>query len=103
VVPNNEHTMSERPAITITHLANQRRFETHVDGLRCELDYILHDQVMAMTHTGVPRALEGRGIAAQLVEAGLKWAQAEGLKVRPVCSYVLVYMKRHAEWQHLLA
>jgi predicted GNAT family acetyltransferase len=95
--------MSERPPLTITHLADQRRFETHVDGLRCELDYTLQGQVMAITHTGVPRALEGRGIAAQLVEAGLKWAQGEGLKVRPVCSYVQVYLKRHPGWQHLQA
>ncbi len=95
--------MPEPLNLNITHLAAQGRFEAHVDGLRCELDYVLQGQVMAITHTGVPPALEGRGIAARLVEAGLQWAQAEGLKVRPVCSYVQVYLRRHPEWQALLA
>jgi uncharacterized protein len=45
--------------------------------------------------------LEGRGIAAQLVQAALQWARSEGLKVDPVCSYVDVYMRRHSEWQDL--
>jgi predicted GNAT family acetyltransferase len=89
--------------LNITHLTAQGRFEAHVDGLCCELDYVLQGQVMAITHTGVPPALEGRGIAARLVEAGLQWAQAEGLKVRPVCSYVQVYLRRHPAWQALLA
>jgi predicted GNAT family acetyltransferase len=93
--------------LPITHLPAQGRFEAHVDGLRCELDYVMQgtgaSAVMAITHTGVPPALEGRGIAARLVVAALGWAQAEGLKVRPVCSYVQVYVRRHPEWQALLA
>lgn len=55
-----------------------------------------------MTHTFVHPALEGRGIAAQLVEPALAWARAEGLKVDPVCSYVRVYIKRHPQWEDLL-
>jgi len=54
-------------------------------------------------HTGVPRALEGRGLAAQLVAHGLAWARAQGLKVVPSCSYVDAFMRRHPEWQDLRA
>ncbi|NDY89575.1 GNAT family N-acetyltransferase [Ideonella livida] len=78
-------------------------FETEVDGLRCVADYRLEGAVMALTHTGVPRALEGRGIAAQLMTAALDHARTQGLKVRPVCSYAVVYMRRHPETQDLLA
>ena len=56
-----------------------------------------------MTHTEVPPAFEGRGIAAALVREALAWARAQGLKVWPLCSYVAVYMRRHPETQDLLA
>lgn len=93
--------MSTSP-LTVKHDVAAQRFETRVDGHLCEADYELIDGVMWMTHTGVPRALEGRGIAAQLVKAALDHARAQGLKVRPSCSYVRVYMQRHPETQDLL-
>jgi uncharacterized protein len=66
-------------------------------------DYHLIDNVMWLTHTEVPPALEGRGIAARLVQAALEHARAEGLRVKPACSYVRTYLKRHPEYQDLLA
>lgn len=89
--------------LNIVHKPETGRFEAIVDGLRCEADYRLDGHLMHMTHTGVPAQLEGRGIAAALVKAALNWARAEGHKVNPLCSYVRVYIKRHPEWQDLLA
>ncbi len=57
---------------------------------------------VVFTHTGVPSAYRGQGLAAQLVEAGLSWAQEQGLKVVPACSYVAVYIERHPQWRSLL-
>lgn len=91
------------PTIVVTHEAARMCFEAIVDGLRCELDYVMHGQVMRITHTGVPKPLEGRGIAAELVRTALTWARAHGIKVDPVCSYVGVYMRRHPEWSDLRA
>jgi uncharacterized protein len=96
--------MSQIPStLNIAHHPEIGRFETTVDGLRCEADYRLDGSVMRMTHTGVPSQLEGRGIAAALVHTALSWARTEGYKVDPLCSYVRVYIKRHPEWQDLLA
>ncbi len=89
------------PAIDIRHQPDLGRFEATVDGHTCEVDYRLQDGLMLITHTGVPRPLEGRGLAAALVQHALQWAREQGLKVRPVCSYVQVYMRRHPEWQDL--
>ncbi len=58
---------------------------------------------MWMNHTGVPSALEGRGLASQLVAAAVAHAREQGLKVKPVCSYVAVWMRRHPEAADLLA
>ena len=80
-------------ASEITHRPG--RFQMEVEGRRCELDYEVQGKRVVFTHTGVPPALQGRGLAAQLVAAGLAWARAEGLQVVPACSYVAAYMKRH--------
>ncbi|HRP27273.1 MAG TPA: N-acetyltransferase [Burkholderiaceae bacterium] len=79
----------------IEHLPERGRFQTVVDGRTCVCDYRLA--------AGVLGAVEGRGIAAELVAAALAHARANGWKVRPVCSYVQAYMRRHAETQDLLA
>ncbi len=89
--------------LNIVHRPDIGRFETHVDGLQCEVDYRLDGQIMQMTHTGVPPQLEGRGIAAALVKEALTWARIQGLRVVPICSYVRVYITRHPQWSDLLA
>lgn len=95
--------MSSTSSFDIVHRPEIGRFETHVDGLRCEADYQLDGQIVRMTHTGVPRQLEGRGIAGALVKTALTWVRAQGYKVQPLCSYVRAYIGRHPEWQDLVA
>lgn len=87
----------------IVHNAAAQRFEVRIDGWLCRCDYRQVDGVMQLVHTEVAPALEGRGIAARLVQAALDHAQAQGLKVQPRCSYVRVYMQRHPNTQSLLA
>ncbi len=90
-----------KTTVTVIHRPEGQTFEAFVDGLRCMADYRREGQVIHMTHTVVPPALEGQGIAAQLVEAAFEWAEIEHLKVNPVCSYVRIYLQRHPEWAHL--
>jgi hypothetical protein len=85
----------------IKHDTERSRFETTVDGQLCVADYRLVDKVMVMTHTYVPPPLEGRGIAAEMVEAAMDYARKNDLKVDPRCSYVAVYMRRHPETKAL--
>ena len=89
--------------VVVTHNAVRQRFEATVDGQLCVADYQLRGNVMWMTHTGVPTAIGGRGIAAELVRVALAWAEEKGYTVEPSCSYVEVYMRRHPETQKLLA
>ena len=86
----------------ITHDVARSSFEAQVDGGVAECVYRLQGGVMNIVHTEVPPASEGRGIAATLVRAALAHARAQGLRVRPSCSYVRTYMRRHPETQDLL-
>lgn len=44
---------------------------------------------MVVDHTWVDPSQRGRGVARQLVDAGVAHARGQGLKIRPVCSYVV--------------
>lgn len=90
-------------SFAIQHDRGARRFETRVDGAVCELDYSLTGAVMTITHTGVPPAVGGRGIAAALVAAAFATARAEGWKVMPACSYAAAWIRRHPEYEDLRA
>lgn len=90
--------------MTVQHNAERQQFWTEPQpGLRGELDYTLTSGVVNFHHTGVHPGLRGQGIAALLVEAGLAWAQSQGLKVKAGCSYVVAHLQRHPEWAHLQA
>ena len=79
----------------IQHLPEQHRFLAVVDGQSCVADYRLGNGLLAITHTEVPRALRGRGIAAALVQAALDHAARSELAVRAECSYAREYLRRH--------
>ncbi len=86
----------------VTHNKDKNRFEVEIDGLISEVDYMLSDDTMVVTHTGVPTELEGRGIAAAMNKALLEYAQKSGIKVKPLCSYTATYITRHPEYQSLV-
>ncbi len=81
----------------IDHDAHLQRFTTVVDGERAVLEYQVSNRVMSITHTGVPPAIAGRGIAAGLMHAAVTAAGAAGWTVNPVCSYAAAYMRRHPD------
>jgi hypothetical protein len=87
----------------IEHQPERGRFQAVVEGRICVADYRVADGVITITHTEVPAPLEGRGIAGELVQALLDHARAQGLKVRPLCSYARAYMRRHPATASLLA
>ena len=79
----------------ISHDPTAHRFTTSLEDHLAVLDYTLDGGVMSIMHTNVPSAIEGRGIAAELMGAALSAARAEGWTVKPVCSYAVGYMRKH--------
>ncbi|GAB5557336.1 MAG: GNAT family N-acetyltransferase [Schleiferiaceae bacterium] len=75
----------------------KRRFETEVDGHIAMVEYILREEDIYLTHTEVPKAIGGRGIAHDLVDTIFNIVAERGMKIVPLCPYVAVYLKRHPE------
>ena len=88
--------------MNVTHSPQADRFEARVQGHLSLCSYRRQGDVLVLHHTEVPPALQGQGVAAALVQAALDWARAQGLHVRPTCSYVAAYMRRHPQTQDLL-
>ncbi len=87
----------------INHQRDAARFHATIEGHEAELTYRLGGGRMTIAHTGVPSAIGGRGVAADLVRAALEFARAEGLKVVPACSYAAAYIQRHPGYEDLVA
>jgi len=78
-------------------------FELIVDGSRAFIDYKLKGDKIYLIHTEVPAAMEGMGVAAALVEKTFNYIEEHHLKIVPLCVYIIAYLKRHPEWNRLLA
>jgi predicted GNAT family acetyltransferase len=78
-------------------------FEFIVDGHRAFIDYKQHGDKVFLIHTEVPVELEGKGVASAMVEKIFKYLEANSLKIVPYCPYIKVFLKKHPEWERLLA
>lgn len=59
--------------------------------------------ILDLYSTWVPPAERGQGHGAALVEAALRFARAEGLRVIPTCWYVAGWLRTHPGHDDLLA
>ena len=79
------------------------RFELDVDGHIAFASYRQAGDVMMMTHTETPPALRERDIGERLVLGSLQQIRDQGLKVRPLCSFVRFVLSKHPEFDDLIA
>jgi len=82
------------PAPTVTHNATRSRFEIEIEGTLAVLDYVHAGSTLAITHTFVPPALRGRGLAEALMKAAIAHAHTARLSIDPVCSYAARYLEK---------
>ena len=77
--------------------ATASRFELVVDDHVAELVYRREGDRLVLVHTGVPDALEGRGIGGALVRAAVARARAEELTIVPNCPFARGWLQRHPD------
>lgn len=81
----------------------RQRFELETAGQIAFIDYRRQGSVVIMNHAEVPAALNGRGIGSTLVKEALELVRSRNETVVPVCSFIVAYIRRHPEYQSLLA
>lgn len=87
----------------VTDALERSRYELDVDGQTVFVDYRREGERLLLTHVEAPPALRGSGAAGRLMEGVLEAARADGMKVVPLCGYASAYLRRHKQYQDLLA
>ncbi len=82
--------------------SKHKKFFVSMNGKEAVLEFVeVGSDTLNFTHTYVPGEFRGQGMAAKLVEVGLKYARDQGKKVIASCSYVKSYLDTHAEFNEL--
>jgi predicted GNAT family acetyltransferase len=90
--------------VTVTDRPEQLRYEIEVDGeVAGFLMYRREPGVLELVHTDVDPKWEGKGVGAALVKGALDDVRVRGLKVRPFCPFVAAYIRRHPEYDDIVA
>ena len=79
-----------------------KQYEFHTDGYTPFIEYIKAKDKIFLTHTEVPKELEGKGVGSALVKAVLEEVDQMNLTLVPLCPFVAMYIKRHPEWKKLV-
>ncbi|OGN42622.1 MAG: acetyltransferase [Caulobacterales bacterium RIFCSPHIGHO2_01_FULL_70_19] len=66
-------------------------------------DYAVQDGVRVILHVEAHPALRGGGAAGRFMQTLAAHARQEGLKLRPRCSYAVMWHRRHPEYDDVLA
>jgi len=85
------------PGPTVVDDTAHDRFLVEGDGALAELDYELEGDRLILIHTRVPEEMGGRGIAGQLVAAGVARARRESLTIAPWCPYARRWLSSHPD------
>jgi uncharacterized protein len=82
-----------------TELRYELRRGGHVVG---QIRYAAEPGLVVLIHTEVAEAVEGQGLGSVLVRGALDDIRARGLRVAPVCPFVLSYLERNPEYADLV-
>jgi len=88
----------------VVDVPDQHRYELLLDGRRIGLlAYRRRQNRIALTHTEVSPACQGRGFGGRLAAGALDDARRRGLAVVPLCPFIGAYIKAHPEYGDLVA
>ncbi|MCJ8167343.1 N-acetyltransferase [Pontibacter sp. E15-1] len=90
--------------MNVVHEEKYQQFTVVLGEDEAELAYAIPSEgVMNFTHTYVPAEARGEHVADTLIKEGLRYAAEHKFKVMAACPVVASFLKRHQEYQHLLA
>jgi predicted GNAT family acetyltransferase len=76
---------------------DQNRMSMDFDGGEVWVDYARRGETLSLLHVEADHALRGSGAAGKFMQAVVDHARAAGLKLHPVCSYAVTWMRRHRD------
>jgi len=89
--------------IPLTNNETDHNFEMTINGMRSFIEYKQKGNKIYLIHTEVPPEIQEKGVAAAMVEKTFVYLEQHNFKIIPVCVYIISFLKRHSEWNRLLA
>jgi predicted GNAT family acetyltransferase len=90
-------------SVAVVHNESENRFEASVDAGLAVVTYRMYPGKIIFEHTEVPQSVQSQGLAAKVVAAALDYARANHLQVLATCSYVRNFLRKHSEYQDIVA
>lgn len=82
---------------TLIHNEQESKYEYHIDGFIAYINYHEQNGNIHLTHTIVPEALAGKGLAKILLEDVLEQLKKDNKKAVAQCSYIIKYLEKHPD------
>ncbi|HEX8270080.1 MAG TPA: GNAT family N-acetyltransferase [Flavobacterium sp.] len=95
--------MKDLSQIEVIDNVTESQFEIEVDGQLAFIEYIIKEDKIYLTHTSVPKGLEGQGVGTVLVQKTLDRLTGKELVLLPMCSFVANYVNENPKYQSLLS
>lgn len=89
--------------LPLVNNTTDQRFELKIGEHTAVIEYKETPSHITLIHTEVPVELEGKGAGNAIVEKTLAYIEDHGLKLVPLCPFVVAYLRRHQEWKRVLA
>lgn len=91
-------------SLTVTHQPDDNLFLIRIGDNMAYQEYIQTKTDLVITHTEVPKELEGKGLGGLLAKNALQYAEENNLKLMPLCPFMAAYVRKNYEtYKHLLA
>jgi predicted GNAT family acetyltransferase len=90
------HPRSSSDSDIVDNVAGSR-LELTVDGRIAFLAYERTGETFSIVHTEVPPELRGRHLGDRLVEAALRTAHDEHLRLVVICPFARAYLRKHPQ------
>lgn len=87
----------------IEHEPDENRLTQTFESGKVWADYSRQGDILAVLHVEAAPALRGTGAAGTFMQGLADFARAEGLRLKPICGYAAVWLRRHRDTHDLLA
>ena len=85
--------------VTVTNNADARRFEVRIGDYFGLIDYQIAGKNIVFSHTEVPQAFAGQGVAGKMARTALDFAVENEFKIIPICPFIAAFIRRNPEYQ----
>ncbi len=88
--------------LSVTNNGQKNRFEAELEGKTAFIEYESQGDIFNLTHTEVPKEIEGKGFGTQLVKETLDIIKKQEKRIKPTCPFIAHFIEEKPEYKSLV-